>query len=43
MALDNRPLKFEEWDKRRKQTMSRFGDARGLGAGPEPAAKWSSR
>ena len=33
-CMDNRPLRFEEWDLMRPQTVVRLGDARRLGAEP---------
>ncbi len=32
-CMDNRPLRFEEWDAMRPQTVARVGDARRLGDG----------
>ena len=34
-CMDNRPLRFEEWDAMRPQTVSRLGDAGALGAGAD--------
>ena len=42
-ALDNRPLRFDEWEKRIKQRAVRVGDAGAVRAGDAPAARWSSR
>ena len=41
--LDNRPLKFEEWEERVKQVVLRFRHARPLRVARRPAARWSSR
>ena len=34
-CMDNRPLRFEEWDAMRPQTVARLGDARRLGDGAD--------
>ena len=42
-CIDNRPLKFEEWDAMRPQTRVRLGHARPVGDGARPAASSPSR
>ena len=42
-AMDNRPLKFDEFEKRLKTVPVPVGDARPVRAGDGPAARWSSR
>ena len=42
-CIDNRPLRFEEWEAMRPQTVLRLGHARAVGAGAAPAASSSSR
>ena len=42
-CMDNRPLRFEEWDAMRPQTVARLGDARPLGDERGAAASSSSR
>ena len=42
-CIDNRPLKFEEWDAMRPQTVLCLGDARAHGRWSAPAASSSSR
>ena len=42
-ALDNRPLRFDEWRARAPPDDLRLGDAGGVGAQRRPGAWWSSR
>ena len=42
-CIDNRPLRFEEWDAMRPQTVVRLGDARRRGRWSRPAASSPSR
>ena len=42
-ALDNRPLKFEEWEERGQPGRLRLGHPERLRTGEDAAAKWSSR
>ena len=42
-CMDNRPLRFEEWDAMRPQTVVRLGHARAVGHGGDPAACSPSR
>ena len=42
-CMDNRPLRFEEWDAMRPQTARRLGDARPAGSSSSRAASSSSR
>ena len=42
-CMDNRPLRFEEWDAMRPQIDLRLGDARRAGSWSRPAASSSSR
>ena len=42
-CMDNRPLRFEEWDAMRPQTIGGLGDAERLGARRSRAACSSSR
>ena len=42
-CMDNRPLRFEEWDAMRPQTVARLGDAGRVGDRTRPAACSPSR
>ena len=42
-ALDNRPLRFDEWEKRAKASAFHVGHAGPLTSSSAAAAKWSSR
>ena len=41
-ALDNRPLKFEEWERRAPRSDLRLGDAGQVRAASSPTATWSN-